>query len=158
MIFQEVWNWCLFEAIWLALVFVMILHWLKKAAILNFLEDHAPKLEQFVFTWQTFKVLQHPWQSWSKNICIWGFQKGKTWTCTSMGIRFVVYQSLADMICYIKIEFSVTSNFDTCNSDAPWGTWSCFTFLETSNQYLLGLRLSWVLQHFKCLPDHYNKS
>ena len=33
----------------MALVFVMILHWLKKAAISNFLEDHAPKLEQFVF-------------------------------------------------------------------------------------------------------------
>ena len=34
----------------MALVFVMILHWLKKATISNFLEDHAPKLEQFVFT------------------------------------------------------------------------------------------------------------
>ena len=57
MIFQQVWNWRLFEAIWLALVFVMILHWLKKAAISNFLEDHAPKLEQFVFTLIYFTYL-----------------------------------------------------------------------------------------------------
>ena len=44
------------------------------------------------------------------------------------------------------------------NSNVPWGTRSCLTFLETSKQYLLGLRLSWVLQYFKCLPGHAEKS
>ena len=46
----------------------------------------------------------------------------------------------------------------SCNSDAPWGTRLCFTFLETSNQYLLGPRLSWVLQHLKGLLGLAKKS
>ena len=49
MIFQQIWSYRLFYAILLAGVFVLIFDWLKRAAISNFLEDHALKLEQFVF-------------------------------------------------------------------------------------------------------------
>ena len=43
-------------------------------------------------------------------------------------------------------------------SQTPWVTRSCFIILETSNQYLLEHRLSWVLQHCKRLSGHAEKS
>ena len=39
----------------------------------------------------------------------------------------------------------------------PWCKRSCYTFLETSNQYFLGPILSRVLQHFKCTLGHAGK-
>ena len=52
----------------------------------------------------------------------------------------------------------VLQNLTDYNPDFTWSSSSCFIFLETSNQDLLGSRLSWVLQHYKRLPGHAEKS
>ena len=44
--------------------------------------------------------------------------------------------------------FSSTKILTACNFAAPWGTRTCLTFLETSNQYEFGARLTGALQHF----------
>ena len=63
---------------------------------------------------------------------------------------------------YWKLHFYVVNKIRQTlidyNSDVHWGTRSCFTILETSNQYLLEPRLSWVLQHCKHLSGHAEKS
>ena len=46
-------------------------------------------------TWQTFKTLQPPWQSGSKQILIGGFQKCKTCPCASRGCKVTGYQSFS---------------------------------------------------------------
>ena len=46
-------------------------------------------------TWQTFKTLQPPWQSGSKQILIGGFQICKTCPCASRGCKVTGYQSFS---------------------------------------------------------------
>ena len=104
-------------------------------------------IQFFSMTWQIFRMLQHPWQSNSFEILIGGFQKGKTQPCTSKYIKVTRYQT------WKKKLQSLTS----CNFDASWGTSPCLPFLETSNQYLKGDRLSWVLQSIEHLPGHAEK-
>ena len=43
------------------------------------------KIPIFSMVWQTFRVLQYPYQSGSKLMLIRSFQKGKTCLCTSRG-------------------------------------------------------------------------
>ena len=97
--------------------------------------------------WLMFRALQQPWQYGSSKILIRGFQKGKTRPCTSRGTKVTGCQ----------IFMVLVETWTSCNFDAPWGTRPCFTFLETSNQYLKGARLSWVLQRSKRLPGHAEK-
>ena len=83
-------------------------------------------IQFFSMAWQTFRALQHPWQSGSLKILIRGFQKGKTRPCTSRYIK----------VTRCQIWKKKLQNLTSCNFGAPWGTRLCFTFLETSNQYL----------------------
>ena len=66
--------------------------------------------------------------------------------------------------CYRSSQYSEVNNLlnnlnrlTSCNCDASWYTRSYFTCLETSNKYILGPRLSWMLHHFKCLLGHAEK-
>ena len=97
--------------------------------------------------WLMFRALQQPWQYGSFEILIRGFQKDKTQPCISRGAKVTSCQILKFLL----------QTWTSFNFDASWGTRSCFTFLETSNQYLNGTRLSWVLQCSKRLPGHAEK-
>ena len=83
-------------------------------------------IQFFSMAWQTFKAMLHPWQSGSLKILIGGFQKGKTRPCISRGTKVTRCQILKFFL----------PNLTSCNFYVPWGTRLCFTFLETSNQYL----------------------
>ena len=50
--------------------------------------------------------------------------------------------------------FSSAKILTACNFVASWGTRTCLTFLETSNQYEFGARLTGALQHFEPLSGH----
>ena len=51
-------------------------------------------IQFFSMAWQMFKALQHPWQSSSLEILIWGFQKGRIPPCTSSSIKLTRCQIL----------------------------------------------------------------
>ena len=63
-------------------------------------------------TWQTFKTLQPPWQSGSKQILIGGFQKCKTCPCASRGYKVTGCQSLSASILYRNTKLLSTSKLD----------------------------------------------
>ena len=104
-------------------------------------------------TWQTFKTLQPPWQSGSKQILIGGFQKCKTCPCASRGCKVTGCQILVlekiksvhrwrcfhmtiwyiKKMWFLKNEKSLTA----CNFAAPWGIWIILPFWKPPISYCL---------------------
>ena len=78
---------------------------------------------------------------------IGGYQKAKAQPCTSRGTKVIRCQIFKLLLQTLK----------SCNFGVALGTKSCFTFFATSSQYLLGARLSWVLQCSKRLPGQAEK-
>ena len=94
--------------------------------------------------WQTFKMPQPPWQSGSKQID-WRFSKRLNMSFNFKGRQsYRALNSFMHLNCLFPMQkswFRTITNLVTCHFVVPWDTRTCFTFLETSSQYLFGVRL-----------------
>ena len=124
---------------------------------------YEPGISNYGF-W-ALKVLPSPWPPGSKQYEIGSFQKGTTCPYASRGCKvagcqtFSFFKNCTFLFMYYifiwkqrhlwtLLIFSSTKILTACNFAAPWGTRTCLTFLETSNQYEFGARLTGALQHF----------